>query len=106
MAGTEGVGGVDRDLAGRTGDLRQGRFDGVARNGDHHDIGRRGVTAVTTQGRGGVTGSAPEAGQAPADVAAPDDDDVHWSAPVMRSARSSGCRNDGGGGGPQAERTR
>src|SRR5207302_4838177 len=86
IAGTEGVGGVDRELAARTGDRGQGRFDGVTRNGDHHHVGRRGVTAATAQGRGGVTGSAPEAGQASADVAAPDDDDVHWWAPIMRSA--------------------
>jgi very-short-patch-repair endonuclease len=50
---------------------------------------------VATHGGGGVTGSAPEAGQASADVAAPDDDDVHWWAPIMRSARSSGVQDAG-----------
>ena len=56
--------------------------------------GRRAAANTITRKRAAFHGARGHAGQRPL-----------W-APVIMAARSSGCRNDGGGGGPQAYRPR
>src|SRR5215207_4691154 len=87
VAASVGVGRVDGDLALEPGHLGQGVGDLPGGHGHHDHLGVGGVTAVAANGRDGMAGPLPAAGQPAADVAPAEHEDVHaFPSPLASSS--------------------